>query len=186
MRELVREEEARVVVEGHRIVAPRQWRRRQRLVEDREIRRAVAAGQIAFRDREREAVVRRIAKERRVERQDIGRAVGEPSRSAELARVRLDEHADRPSLRIIAIVRRSGLAGHPLAGSCRRRRQIEPRRVEPVEAADDAREIPRGLRGVEDELLGGPLSGRQRIHERRALPVACRSRPRRTPPARRS
>ena len=43
-------------------------------------------------------------------------------------------------------------------------------RVEPVEAADDAAKYRAGCVGVEDELLGGPLSGRQRIQRLRAAP----------------
>ena len=61
MRELVREEDTAGTLEGDRVVAPDQRRERQRLVEDREVRRAVAARQIVLGQRQREARVRRLA-----------------------------------------------------------------------------------------------------------------------------
>jgi hypothetical protein len=89
VRDFMRQEEARIVVERDGIVAPRVRRSRERLVENRKIRGTVAAGQVAFGQGQREAVVRRIADNRRIETKDVGRALSEVAGAVELARVGL-------------------------------------------------------------------------------------------------
>src|SRR5207245_3473418 len=64
VRELVREEEIRIAVEGGRIVAPDELRARERLVQHGEIARAVTARQIALDEGDCEARIWRIADQR--------------------------------------------------------------------------------------------------------------------------
>ena len=63
VRELVRQEELRIVVERSRIVAPHKRCGRQGLIQCGEIARTVPPRQVAFKDRECEAWIRRVAKE---------------------------------------------------------------------------------------------------------------------------
>jgi hypothetical protein len=64
-----------VAFEGHRVVPPDQRRERQRLIQDREVRGTVPAGQIAFGQGEREGRIRGVANQASVELEDRRRTI---------------------------------------------------------------------------------------------------------------
>jgi hypothetical protein len=103
VRDLVREEVRSVALEGDGIVSPVERRHRQRLIEHREIRRAVAAREIVFGDGEGEHRIRCLADERRVVLHDRSGAIDHSSRACRLPRI--GPHVERDRRRF-AIARR--------------------------------------------------------------------------------
>src|SRR6185503_16396656 len=73
MRELVGEKELGESVERRRIVAPRRTVRRDRVLDQREVPRAVSAGQFALDERNGRRLIRDVADDRCVEAHDVFR-----------------------------------------------------------------------------------------------------------------
>ncbi len=80
MRQFVREIELGKLSKFTGIVAPDVWRRRQHLIEHREVRRAVASGQFVLGHGQREGRIRRLADDRSVVLKDGARLLGDVAR----------------------------------------------------------------------------------------------------------
>ena len=166
MGELVREEEIGIVAERRRIVSPDERRARQRLVEHREIARAVSARQIAFDDGDGEARIRRVA-DRSIRRTARCRPRGRPTSRPRCTCTRVG--FDR---QVQASVRLAGDAGLFLAAEANRCG------LGAREPAQEEREIPQRLRGGEQvdlPVLRRILRRKDRRKSASSSPLATQS-----------
>ena len=133
VRELVRDEEVGIVAECRRIVAPHQRRRRERLVEHREIAGTVPARQVALDHGDGKTGVGRVADDRLVEQRDVGGARRHLAPALHLPRVGFDRQIEGA----VGLARDAGLA-----------RPLEPDRrgLGAREAAHDEGEVAQRLR----------------------------------------
>src|SRR6185503_21158719 len=118
MRQFVRKEKGREVLEVDRIVAPDDGRTGHQLIQYGEVRRTVPAGPVALRYRQGKTRIWSIAEKRRIKSQDPG---------GPLARLPYPHRCARRALDVQRHVRRS---------------RRDARVVQAIEAADDHGEIP--------------------------------------------
>jgi hypothetical protein len=95
VRQLVGQEECRVVVEAHRIVPPHEVRRYDR-VEYRKVRGTVSARPLGLGEGQREAGIRHVAEDRRIVPEDRRGILDGVAYPARLAGIRAHDERDFP------------------------------------------------------------------------------------------